>query len=928
MIGIGIAIMTTAWTLASVERVHPRPDFERKAWQSLNGSWEFQFDPDEKGLAEHWQTREQPFEMTICVPFGWESQLSGIQDFLLRSRGALRGKVHQRTDYKGVAWYRREFGLPREWQGKRIWLCFGAVDWKAQVWVNGQAVGEHEGGYSEFRLDITPHARFDRPNHLVVRVEDRTDPETLLGKQIPTWYTSTSGIWQTVWLEATGEALIKKWRILPEGDAHGVPTGVVRFQIELERGRLDTPLIVRIASLNRQFRAVQAGLPPDETRAEITLKVPHPRFWTPEAPVLYPFVMRLTSEVRGHAKPQLLDEVHGYFGIRTVRWGPYNGSAHCFVLLNGKPIFLRGVLDQSFNPAGVYTAPSDEFLKRDIELAKQVGFNMLRIHIKADEPRKLYWADRLGMLIQADIPCFYLPTARARQHFERAMRAQIERDFNHPSLIIWTLFNEEWGIGSLANTERSHRVDWVLQMVQMARQLDPTRLIHDNSGWSHLETDLNSFHWYGRDVDGFRTQVKQINEREIGTGKSWNYIDGRTSRGEPFINNEFSYLAAGDGDGDWSWGNLAVVNALRSLDKLVGYTYTELTDIEWEHNGVYNYDRSPKEFGFDFWAEGMHIADLFAEDFLVLDVPAIKRAKRGEQARVPVLFSHFSGRWHDKTLSLNYRLDWLDTLGNRHRGRVIKRQVGGVPPYRLAPLATLEITLPAQPSLATLVVWLEDTRGRRVHINYTQWAVALDEIPAVEWLDSKRLAIRFRPTDYLQSQFSDQSAPIPPISGKHYGRGHGFVEYAVRLPGDAPIERLQQITLLMELSAKAGREKVDWPQRVHPADYPQTDSKKFPSRVLMVLNGQRVATWELPDDPADARGVLSHWAGVERGSYGYRCEATLRITPTLRAQLQRERVLNIRLIVPPDLPGGVAIYGARMGCYPMEPTLVLYFKQP
>jgi hypothetical protein len=907
MVSKEIAAMAIAWTLSVAETPHPRPDFERKAWLPLNGIWEFQFDPDDKGLTEGWHQRDHPFETTIRVPFGWESPLSGVH----------------RPDYKGVAWYRREFTLPSEWRAKRIWLCFGAVDWQAQVWVNGKLAGMHEGGYSEFRLDITSFVRFDAPNRVVVRVEDHTDPETPLGKQIPTWYTSTSGIWQTVWLEATGDACIQKWRILFESDPRGVPTGQVQLHIEVNHGMVESPLRVRVRSPQRRFTTVEALLPPGETRAVVTLRVRHPRFWTPETPVLYPFMVQLFD-----ANRTVLDEVHGYFGIRTVHWGKFASSPNesatlSYVLLNGKPIFLRGVLDQSFNPDGIYTAPSDEFLKRDIMLAKRAGFNMLRIHIKADEPRKLYWADRLGILIQADIPCTYLLTERARQLFERTLRDQIERDFNHPSLIIWTIFNEEWGIGSLPGTERAHRVDWVLQMVQLARQLDPTRLIHDNSGWSHLETDLNSFHWYGRDVDGFRAHYQRINAHEVGSGKSWNYIDGRTSRGEPFINNEFSYLAAGDGDGDWSWGNLMVVNALRSLDKLVGYTYTELTDIEWEHNGVYNYDRSPKEFGFDFWAEGMTVADLFAEDFLVLDVPAIKYAKRGEAVQVPVRFSHFSGQWSEKRLYLHYRLDWLDALGNAHRGKVVRQPVRGTPPYRLTTLTTLKLRLPDQPSLATLVVWLTDTRGRRIHINYTQWAVGLDEIPQVEWLDSQQLIVRFRPESFVQSQFSEQSAPARPLQGKHYGRGHGFVEYAVRLPDELPIERLEQVTLVMEVGAQAGREKVDWAQRVHPDDYPQTDGKKFPSRVRVELCGIEAAVWELPDDPADARGVLSHWAGVERGSYGYRREATLKLTPTVRAELQRERTLRVRLVVPPELPGGVAIYGARMGCYPMEPYLLL-----
>ncbi len=634
--------------------------------------------------------------------------------------------------------------------------------------------------------------------------------------------------------------------------------------------------------------------------------------------MLYDYELHLT-DAQGRI---VYDTLSGYFGIRTVRWGTYIGSDITYVLLNGKPIFLRGVLDQSFNPEGIYTAPNDAFLRRDIELAKQAGFNMIRIHIKADEPRKLYWADRLGMLVQADTPCFFQPSERARQLYEKTLRAQIARDFNHPSLIIWTLFNEEWGIGRLSEENRPHRVDWVLEMVALARQLDPTRLIHDNSGWSHLETDLNSFHWYGRDVDALRLLYQAIDHDQVRKGSQWNYIDGRTSRGEPFINNEYSYLAAFEGDGDWSWGNLFATNALRSLTNLVGYTYTELTDIEWEHNGVYNYDRTPKEFGYDFWAPSMSIREVSAEDFLVLNVPAIKRARVGESVQVPVKFSHYSARWTRRPFLLYYRLDWIDTLGRRHRGRVVSQRFQGALPYRVNPLTTLELNLPDKPCLATLVAWLEGANSDRIHINYTQWAVGLDTLPKTEWHGRRQLIVRFAPTDFSRSEFSLQSQPDKPIVGKHYGRGHGFIEYAIPLSEEVDLERLERITLRMEVSAKAGREKVDWEQRVHPDDYPQTDGKKYPSRVLVEMVGQRVAEWNLPDDPADARGVLSHWAGVERGSYGYLREARLAVDATVREILQRERILHIRLIVPPDLAGGVAIYGVQMGCFPMEPTVL------
>ncbi|MCX7992314.1 MAG: beta galactosidase jelly roll domain-containing protein, partial [Fimbriimonadales bacterium] len=522
---------------------HPRPDFERRDWQSLNGVWEFQFDPQNVGTEQNWHTLPKPYERTIRVPFGWESKLSGIGD----------------TNYKGVAWYRREFTLPENWRGRRVWLCFGAVDHHATLWVNGQRVGEHEGGYSEFRFDITPHVRFDRPNTLAVRVEDRTDREMPLGKQVPDWYTSVSGIWQTVWLEATGAAAIQYVQIMPLGDEAGVPLGVMRFTVEIDRAAVREPLQLELRSRNRAFETQRFGILENETEKTFQLVLEKPRLWTPDNPYLYEFELRLVSEDGKRAH----DTVLGYFGVRTVSWGGYEGSEISYVLLNGKPIYLRGALDQSYNPDGLYTAPDDEFLKRDIELAERAGFNMLRIHIKADEPRKLYWADKLGMLIQADIPCFFNPSERARRMFEKTMRDQIRRDYNHPSIIIWTVFNEEWGIWRLSEENRAHRVDWTLQMYRLAKELDPTRLVQDNTGWSHLETDLNSFHWYGRNVDLFRHQFQTINRQEVGNGKSWNFIDGRRSRGEPFINNEYGYLAAFDGDGDWSWGGLALTNTLR-----------------------------------------------------------------------------------------------------------------------------------------------------------------------------------------------------------------------------------------------------------------------------------------------------------------------------------------------------------------------------
>ncbi len=925
---LGMMSAVSGWAADIPRPEHPRPDFERTAWVNLNGVWEFAFDPDDVGIQKRWFSPDaSPFPLRIVVPFPWESRLSGIA----------------RTDYKGVAWYRRSFSVPKEWQGKRVWLCFGAVDWQATVWLNGELVGEHEGGYSEFRFDISDKVRFDRPNLLVVRVVDWTDHETPIGKQVQWWYTSTSGIWQTVWLEATGQVCVKQFRIIPVADKQHVPTGEMQFEIVLDWGkglRTGDAVAVEVRSPQRKFRSVQAKARKGQETLTLTVTVPNPRFWTPEAPVLY------DAEILVRALDKtLLDAVRTYFGIRTVAWGRYRGSQHSFVLLNGKPIYLRGALDQSFNPDGIYTAPSDEFLRRDIELAKSAGFNMLRIHIKAEEPRRLYWADKLGVLIQQDIPCFYRISERARQTFEKTLRDMIARDFNHPSIYCWTVFNEEWGIGNLQTAPREHRIDWVLKMVELVRQLDSTRLVQDNTGWAHLVTDLNSFHWYGRDVDGFRAHYRRINDERIKPGDDWNYIAGYKQRGEPFVNNEFGYVGAGDGDSDWSWGNLFVVNAMRACEKLVGYTYTELTDIEWEHNGVYNYDRSPKEFGYDFWAPGMTVRDVFAEDFLVLDVPAVKYAKPGERVEVPVLFSHMSGKY-ERGLTLKWQIRWLDRFGNWHESKVQTRKCPSTPAFKLTPLGTITFTLPNEPALVTLVAWLESavTAPRpaspvptqmRVHINYTQWWVRTEQgTPTMEVVNKSTLALRFSPNDWSDSQFSELSMTEVPIDGKHYGRGHGFVEYRLRLPEGVDLGSAQTLTLLCEIASKAGREKVDWAERVNPQDYPQTDGKKFPTTVEVSINGVPIATWHLPDDPADARGVLSHWRGIERGSYGYlmRTEVNLQ-SPKGIAIVNRWRETKqmvIRFTVPWNAihRGGVAIYGETMGCYPVNPTVLLRFAQP
>lgn len=275
---------------------------------------------------------------------------------------------------------------------------------------------------------------------------------------------------------------------------------------------------------------------------------------------------------------------------------------------------------------------------------------------------------------------------------------------------------------------------------------------------------------------------------------------------------------------------------------------------------------------------------------------------------------------HESGLTLKWQIRWLDRFGNWHESKVQTRKCPKTPAYKLTKLGEINFALPNEPSLVTLVAWLEDAKGKRVHINYTQWWVRDEKgLPRIEVVDKHTLALRFSPNDWAESKFSELSMPETPIDGKHYGRGHGFVEYRLKLPEGVSLDKVKAIRLLCEVAAKAGREKVDWAERVNPQDYPQTDGKKFPTTVEVAINGVKIATWNLPDDPADARGVLSHWRGIERGSYGYLMSAELDMnTPegvAVRNRVTEAGQLIIRFTVPWNAVhrGGVAIYGKRWG---------------
>ncbi|MGA2326492.1 MAG: sugar-binding domain-containing protein [Bryobacteraceae bacterium] len=864
---------------------HPRPDFQRANWLSLNGSWDFRFDPEDVGIRERWWEPGRDLgARKISVPFCWESSLSGVN-----VKGGLK-----------IGWYRRRFSIPAAWRGNHAWLRFDAVDWEARVWVNGKELGAHEGGYTPFEFDLAGAAEPGEEATVVVRAFDATDPELPRGKQTPEWYTYTSGIWQTVWLESRPARYISRFTLTARRMEE-------RWFVDLaaEVGGPQSSEPLGVSSPEAGIEAREIGVEHGGARA--SLEVRNPKLWTPDAPHLYGLTLRLGE-----------DAVETYFGLRTIGRGRYGDLPHESVLLNGEPVYLRGALDQSFNPLGIYTAPSDAFLRRDIELAKSAGLNLLRIHIKADEPRRLYWADRLGILLMQDMPSNSEHSPRSREAWENTMRAVIERDRNHPSIIAWVAFNETWGLtgkGIPPYAENRETQEWVLRMWKTMKESDPSRLVEDNSPnkRDHVETDLNSWHFYIGDYAKAQAHIAEVVAKTF-PGSPFNYVPGRAQGSAPLINSEYGAVAAGGGDRDVSWGFAFLTTELRRYEKIQGYVYTELTDVEWEHNGLFNYDRTPKEFGYDAFVPGMTVRDLQGEDFIGYEGRFPIRGAAGYEIGLPIFVSHFSKR--TQTPVLRWWVTGTDDLGARVDTKPQTRTVRWSA-YRVVKQPDLEVPLPGErPFVGAVALELLDESGQRIAANFVP--IVAKSAPAgrtgpstearVEVLGPRLVALRFAPTAVAGKPIDGGILP-----GKLWAANEAAVEYRVPLPDFVRKAGPVKFELLAELATHAGQAKVDWTRpQASELDYPQTDTCKFPGMVRIQIGGADAGQVQLPDDPADVRGVLSHIAGVHPGSYGYwtRVAAPAQALPEVTVRLEATH--------------GLSVYGEGMGRYGVDPTILVH----
>jgi beta-galactosidase/beta-glucuronidase len=592
-----IALAALTFVSAAMPRAeYPRPQFERGDWQNLNGEWTYELDLVQTGH-ERGLTQSTGFDGKITVPFAPESELSGVQH----------------KDFIPSIWYQREISIPQEWAGKDVLLNFGAVYYVSEIYVDGKFVDRHHGGSDSFTVDITRFVKPGGKHSLVVCASsDLRSRMQSAGKQslrhgpFECMYTRTTGIWQTVWMEAVAPTGIQRVKYVTDIDR-----STVTMEFTMRRNAAGNVLTVNVKDGKK---IVASDTAPVSSGSIVTLPLKKAKLWSPENPFLYDVEFILKD-----AQGNVIDQVASYFGMRKIHT---EGNK---IYLNNEPYYQRLVLDQGFYPDGIWTAPSDEALKRDIELSMAAGFNGARLHQKVFEERFYYWADKLGYLTWAEAPSWGLDAndVEAARNYLMEWRNLVVRDLNHPSIVTWTPFNEEFW------PDQTQYPRFIKDIYTLTKQLDPSRPINTVSGGQHIVTDIWTEHHYEQDPDKLRDIIynngnmyvrrHDIQERlrgNVGFNRpvlSDPYTYPEYDGNIPYILDEFGGIKcieanpAKDGSDSWGYGNSArtkedfykrleaqVRGLVEMSDKMWGFCYTQLTDVEQEQNGIYYYDRGTK----------------------------------------------------------------------------------------------------------------------------------------------------------------------------------------------------------------------------------------------------------------------------------------------------------------------------------------------
>ncbi|HJS44578.1 MAG TPA: glycoside hydrolase family 2 TIM barrel-domain containing protein [Gemmatimonadales bacterium] len=903
---------------------HPRPDLQRAEWHNLNGRWRFAFDPRDEGERAGWARGVLPGNREITVPYSWGAPLSGV------------------PDSGDIAWYARPITIPESWHRRRVFLVVGACDWRTSVWLDGTKLGDHQGGYTPFSFELPSRLRNGGPYWLVLRVDDTPHEFKLEGKQ---GYGRARGVWQTIYLEARGSAPLSTVHFTPWRDLGGV-----RVDARLLEAA-SRPLTLSITLDNRNGEPVfTSRIPRGAASARIEIPLPNARRWSLDDPFLHNVTVRVAGD------GVIEDRVTSYFGMRTISVVDLPGTNYPYVAINGTPVFLQLALDQAYHPTGYYTFPTDSVLRDEILRARQIGLNGLREHIKIESPRKLYWADRLGMLIMADVPNWWGPpdSAAFREH-DVALRRMIERDYNHPAIFSWVLFNETWGLLTKDGGNERYLPETQARVARdyaLAKSLDSTRLVEDNSpccGRGHTETDLNTWHDY---LPGWRWEQRlRLISDSTYAGSPWNFESPWRQGRQPMLNSEFGNVwgyEGSTGDVDWSWDYHRAINAFRRYPKLAGWLYTEHHDVINEWNGYWRFDRSRKETGFGDIVRGMTLRDLHAPLYIGVGDSALSLGVRpGERVEVPLYASFLTSAQHGDSLTLRTTLRGWNTLGEEKSYGSSMRRLP-YQPWTSQPLAPLSVTLPDEPAVVVLATRLEGDDGVTLQRNFMTFVVEGDRPPpdTVRLADGRRARVARVPATAVRDGHWTLKQWTILGDRKLNGAGSGYFEYRIPWPAGLDARAVESAAFIVEASAKRlnGKDRDSTvaehgdymrgggfhdPSR-NPNSYPMTGEHPFPSAVTVRVSGVVAGRVHLPDDPADSRGILSWHAQprdghlYEAGSYGELLRIPL--PPAALSAAARTREIVVRLEVDTALPGGLAIYGARFGRYPVDPTVILVLR--
>ncbi len=559
---------------------YPRPDFRRECFTLLDGKWGFSFDDSNVGEKNGYYNGFNK-QYDINVPFCYQCELSDVNDL----------------DHHPYMWYETSFSVTEENLEKRVFINFGAVDYVAKVWLNGVFIGQHKGGNTSFSMEISDYIK--KENKLVVKAEDLDSTEQPRGKQYwkkkpdRCWYTPTSGIWQSVYITYTGEVAIDKLRLTPDIDNSKISVNVY---VDKEIKGLSAAIEIyykgehiksTTSSFDTKVLSLDIGICEEDYIDEI-------HYWTPDSPNLYDITVSIIKD------GATLDTIQSYFGMRKVHI--HNGK----ILLNNRPFYQKLILDQGYWKSSLLTPPDTETIVRDITLTKRMGFNGVRKHQKAEDPRFYYLADKLGLVVWGELPSAYCFNDNEMKNLLSEWQEFIERDYNHPSIICWVPLNESWGVRNVFKNTRQQQFS--VAMYHLTKALDPTRIVSTNDGWEQVESDICGIHDYVGTGNEFLKKYSDM--QNILTQSATNrmtYADGTVYNNQPILITEFGGIAfESSREEDWGYSGTVkttdefitrfkgLIKAIESIKCINGYCYTQLTDTMQETNGLLTDERVPK----------------------------------------------------------------------------------------------------------------------------------------------------------------------------------------------------------------------------------------------------------------------------------------------------------------------------------------------